>query len=443
MPHVIVAGGGLAGMAAAAALGGAGWRVTLFEARGFLGGRAASYPVSPSEEASETIDNCQHILLRCCVNLLDFYERLGVADRIRFHGEYHFIEPGGRISVLRAGHLPAPLHLAWSFSRLHFLSASSKLAIARGVAAIRREHGRRRDLDDITMLEWLKEKYQPREAIAHFWRPVLVSAVNAELEVMAAGHGLQVFYLSFLTRSDSYEMGVSSAPLGELYTSKAWDGLPQLTVRLRSPIDRIQFEGQRVSGMESGGVRETADYYVSALPFERLREAAPGLDLGLSAFRHSPITAIHLWFDRPITSLAQAALVNRIIQWLFSKSGGRYVQLVVSASDALVGMSSNQVIELAMRELAEFFPQAREAVLEKARVIKELRATLLPVPGLEALRPASRTAFDNLFLAGDWTRSGWPSTMEGAVRSGYLAAEAVTQAAGEPRSFLLPDLVRS
>jgi squalene-associated FAD-dependent desaturase len=435
MPHVIVAGGGLAGMAAAAALAGAGWRVTLFEARGFLGGRAASFPASPSEEASEVIDNCQHILLRCCVNLLDFYERLGVADRIRFHGEYNFIEPGGRISVLRAGHLPAPLHLAWSFSRLHFLSAGAKLAIARGMAAIRREHGRRRDLDDITMLEWLREKNQPPEAIARFWRPVLVSAVNAELEVMAAGHGLQVFHLSFLTRADSYEMGISSVPLGELYTFKT-----QLTVRLRSPVERFQFDGQRVSGVESGGVRETADYYICALPFERLREAAPGLDLDLSAFRHSPITAIHLWFDRPITELAQAALVDRTIQWLFSKDGGRYVQLVVSASDALVGMSSQQVIELALRELAEFFPQAQEAVLEKARVIKELRATLLHVPGLEALRPASRTAIDNLFLAGDWTRSGWPSTMEGAVRSGYIAAEAAAQGAGEPRRFLLADL---
>ncbi len=437
MPHVIVAGGGLAGLAATAALAGAGWRVTLFETRGFLGGRAASYPASPSEEA---IDNCQHILLRCCVNLLDFYGRLGVAGRIRFHGEYHFIEPGGRISVLRAGHLPAPLHLAWSFSRLHFLSARTKLAIARGVAAIRREHGRRRDLDDITMIEWLREKNQPPEAIAHFWRPVLVSAINAELEVMAAGHGLQVFHLSLLTRSDSYEMGISSVPLGELYTSRAWDGLPGLTVRLRSPVDRIQFDGRRVAGVESGGVRERADYYICALPFERLRDAVPGLDLDLSAFRHSPITAIHLWFDRPITVLARAALVDRTIQWLFSKAGGRYVQLVVSASDALVGMSSNQVIELAMRELTEFFPLAREAVLEKARVIKQLRATLLPVPGLEALRPPCGTTFDNLFLAGDWTRSGWPSTMEGAVRSGYLAAEAATQAAQQPRSFLLPDL---
>jgi squalene-associated FAD-dependent desaturase len=440
MPYVIVAGGGLAGMAAAAALGSAGYRVTLFESRGFLGGRAASLPASPSEPASEAIDNCQHILLRCCVNLLDFYQRLGVADRIRFHREVHFVEPGGRISVLRPGCLPAPLHLAASFCRLSFLSAGSKIAIARGLAAIRREYGRRGDLDEITMLDWLREKRQPSEAIARFWRPVLVSAINEELEVMAARHGLQVFRLSFLARRDSYQMGIPATLLGELYASELWDGLPRLNLRLRSPIDRIRFDGSRVSAVESTGVRQEADFYVCALPFERIPDVAPELELGLAAFRHSPITSIHLWFDRPVTDLAHAALVDRTIQWLFSKAGGRYVQLVVSASRALVGMGRSQVIELALRELAEFMPRARDARLEKAHVIKELRATLSPVPGLEALRPATQTAFGNLFLAGDWTRSGWPSTMEGAVRSGYLAAEAVTQAAGRPRTFLLPDL---
>jgi len=118
MPTVIVIGGGLAGMAAAAALGGAGCRVTLYESRPFLGGRATSFPLSANEP--EPIDNCQHILLRCCVNLLDFYRRLGVLGYVRFHREFHFIEPGGRVSVLRAGRLPAPFHLAGRFARLSF-----------------------------------------------------------------------------------------------------------------------------------------------------------------------------------------------------------------------------------------------------------------------------------------------------------------------------------
>ena len=193
MPDVIVIGGGLAGMAAAAALGGAGYEVDVLEARGFLGGRATSFPVSPSGAASEVIDNCQHILLRCCVNLLDLYARLGVGEQIRFHREFHFIEPGGRISVLRRGPLPAPLHLAGSFSRLRFLGAADKVAVARGLLAVRREHGRRTDLQRITMLDWLREKNQTPVAIERFWRQILVSAVNEDLERMAASHGLQVF----------------------------------------------------------------------------------------------------------------------------------------------------------------------------------------------------------------------------------------------------------
>ena len=162
--------------------------------------------------------------------------------------------------------------------------------------------------------------------------------------------------------------------------------------------------------------------------------------MDVSGFEHSPITGIHLWFDRSLTQLPQATLLDRTMQWMFNKGGGRYLQLVVSASRSLVEMNRADVIALALRELAEFFPRAREAKLEKAHVVKEVRATFSPRPGLEALRPASATKFPIFFLAGDWTRSGWPATMEGAVRSGYLAAEAVTRAAGKPREFLRPDV---
>src|ERR1700678_2304473 len=147
MPSVIVIGGGLAGLASAAALGQSGFQVDLFEARGFLGGRATSYPVpgdaSNPDSSPEVIDNCQHVLLRCCVNLMDFYRRLGVADRIQFHKQFFFIEPGGRTSVLQAGGLPAPLHFTGSFLDLKFLGVTDKLAIGRALWAIRAEHGRR------------------------------------------------------------------------------------------------------------------------------------------------------------------------------------------------------------------------------------------------------------------------------------------------------------
>jgi squalene-associated FAD-dependent desaturase len=438
MPSAIVIGGGLAGLASAAALGQSGFQVDLYEARGFLGGRATSYPVPG--DTSEVIDNCQHVLLRCCVNLMDFYRRLGVADRIQFHKRFYFIEPGGRTSTLEAGALPAPLHFTGSFQRLAFLSLSDKLAIARALLAIRREHGRRQDLDQITMLDWLREKRQTNAAISRFWNQVLVSAINEDLDRMAASHGFQVFWLGFLARANTYEMGIPAVTLGELYGADAWSLIGNVRLHLRAPVERVIAEVGRIRGVLAGGELKTADYYISALPFERVPAAIPELDLNVTRFEHSPITGIHLWFDRSVTQLPHATLLDRTIQWMFNKSGGRYLQLVVSASRSLVEMPRADVIALALRELTEFFPRVKDAQIEKAHVVKEIRATFSARAGLEQVRPLSATKFGNLFLAGDWTRSGWPATMEGAVRSGYLAAEEATRAAGSSQKFLLPDV---
>jgi zeta-carotene desaturase len=437
---VAIVGGGLAGLASAAALADAGFRVTLFEARPFLGGRAASYQVAAAGETAETIDNCQHILLRCCVNLVDFYRRLGVEDRIRFHKDFYFVEPGGRMSTLRGGGLPAPFHFSGSFAGLRFLSARDKLSVARGLLALRREYGARDDLDRITMLEWLREKRQTKRAIERFWRQVLVSAVNEDLDRMAALHGFQVFWLGFLARSDSYEMGVPATPLGSLYSEDAWRRLPNVELRLRCPVKGLAIENGRAAAAITDSGRFSADYFILAVPFERLNDLAPELRVDAAGFEHSPITGIHLWFDRAITNLPHATLLDRTLQWMFNKSDGRYLQLVVSASRKLTPMPRNEIIALALEELAEFFPAVRGARLEKAHVVKEIRATFSARPGLEARRPGPHTVVPNLFLAGDWTASGWPATMEGAVRSGYIAAEAITRAEGVPRGFLLPDI---
>jgi squalene-associated FAD-dependent desaturase len=436
-PHVAVIGGGLAGLAASAALGSAGYRVTLFEARPFLGGRAASYPLNAADDNGPTIDNCQHVLLRCCTNLLDFYRRLHVESDIQFHREFHWIEPGGRLSRMRAGLLPPPLHFTESFATLKFLSVASKIAVGRAMLAIRSEYRRRTDLDRITMLAWLREKKQPEQAIERFWRQVLVSAINEDLERMAASHGLQVFALGFLGSRDSYEMGVPRVPLSELYSAEAWSGLPSVSIWSRATVDCLTVEDGNVMQIEYRDGAAAADAYVSAVSFERLKAIVPGLPLDLSPFTHSPITGIHLWFDRPITELPHATLLDRTIQWMFNKEGGRHIQLVVSASRGLVNLPKQDVIDLAVKELAEFFPVAAQAKLVRAHVVKEVRATFSAAPGLEEKRPLPVTAVKNLFLAGDWTRSGWPATMEGAVRSGYLAAESVTQFFGRAEKFLV------
>lgn len=439
MATILVLGGGLAGLSAAAALGGEGHSVSVLEMRGFLGGRATSYQV-PGSTASETIDNCQHILLRCCVNLIDFYRRLGVDGMVEFHREFHFMEPGGRTSLLKSGIFPAPLHFTEAFLGMQCLSLSDKIAIGRALLAVRSEYRKRPDLDRISMQEWLAEKKQTPNAIERFWRQVLVSAINEELDRMAAVHGLQVFFLGFLASANSYEMGIPNVPLADLYGDAAWSRIPQVRILARHAVESIETDGSRVVGIRAAGQQMEADLYVSALPFERLSPLMPDLGPDWSAFSHSPITGIHLWFDRPITSLPHATLLDRTIQWMFNKGGGKHIQLVVSASRSLTEMPRQEVIDLAVRELAEFFPSVQEAKLEKAHVVKEVRATFAAAPGLESLRPDPATRYSNFFLAGDWTRSGWPATMEGAVRSGYRAADAVVQHLGGKPKFLLPDI---
>ena len=193
MPDVIVIGGGLAGLAAAAALGQAGKTVRVLEMRPFPGGRATSYPT----QDNEVIDNCQHVLLRCCHSLLDFYQRMGVAHKIKFHRAIPFLEPGGRVSILEAGALPAPIHFAGSFLNLKFLTWLDKIAIGRALAAMYWEHSRRKDLDDISMLDWLKEKGQTPNAIERFWRQVLISRSMKSLTTWPPRTVFKYFGLGF------------------------------------------------------------------------------------------------------------------------------------------------------------------------------------------------------------------------------------------------------
>jgi len=417
MPTAIVAGGGLAGLAAALALAEAGFRVRLFEARAVLGGRASSF-VPP--DGGDPIDNGQHILLGCCTNLLDFYTRLGVRDLIRFHREFHCVERGGRVSRLHAGWLPAPWQVAGSFLRLPFLGLGDKLAVLRS----------------LSMEDWLAAQRQPPQAIRRFWHPVLIGAVNEELDRMAAAHAFQVVRLAFLGDRRAFELGVPPVPLSRLYERP----VPGVTFILRSPVERIAIRDGAAQGAVVNGEFEEADHVVLAVPPERVSALAPELKLDVTPFEFVPITSIHLWFDRSVMDLPHAALVESRVHWVFNKAGGRHLLGVVSASRGLVEMSREAVISLGRREVEDYFPAARAARLERAHVIKELRATFSARPGLEAHRPVAETRIRGLYLAGDWTRTGWPATMEGAVRSGYLAAEATTRAAGTPRRFLVPDL---
>lgn len=445
---VAIIGGGLAGLAAGCALADAGFKVTLYERRPYVGGRASSYE---HPGTGEVVDNCQHVLLGCCTNLIDFYRRLGVSDRIRWFEELTFIEPGGRVSRLAPSFLPAPLHSTPSFLRARYLGLVDKLAIARGLLAML--SGPAEDSTE-SFQRWLERHGQTEKSIERFWKPVLVSALNEDLDRTSVRYAVQVFRESFLKSAGAGRMGVPSIPLSELYSSAA-DYIRSRggEVLLRSGVTAIDDGEDRITLRDSSGMR-SFDSAVLAVPFQTAASLLPAgtaadpLRSQLERFESSPITGIHLWFDREITPLPHAVLLDRTIQWMFQKSkfqenresGGSYIELVVSASKSLVQKSREEVLELAQRELAEFFPAVREAKVVKAAVIKEVHATYSILPGLDPYRPQARTSWPRLFLAGDWTATDWPATMEGAVRSGYLAAEALTASRGELKKCLVADL---
>ena len=448
-PSVAVVGGGLAGLAAGCALAGAGFRVTLLERRPYLGGRASSYE---HPGTGEVVDNCQHVLLGCCTNLVDFYRRIGVEQKIRWFDRLVFLEPGGRQSVISPSWLPAPFHSAPSFLGADSLSFGDKLAIARAMLAI--TTGLPPETEE-NFLAWLRRHGQTARAIERFWKVVLVSALNEDLDRMSVHYAAQVFRESFLKSPGAGRMGVPTVPLTELYRAGAdYIRLHGGEVLLRAPVESFQPEPDAVClGVAGREVR--ADFAVLAVPFDALARLLPEtseaqpLREQLGRFETSPITGIHLWFDRQITELEHAVLLDRTLQWMFHKSKlvpraaanqGSYVELVVSSSKALVEKPKNEIEEMALRELREFFPGAREAKLVKSTVIKEVHATYSALPRSDDYRPGAATAWPRAFLAGDWTASGWPATMEGAVRSGYRAAEALARGADRQDKFLLPDL---
>ena len=448
-------GGGLSGLSAACALAEAGYQVRLLEKRRYLGGRASSYE---HPGTGEVIDNCQHVLLGNCVNLIDLYQRLGVSDAIRWFDRMTFLEPGGRRSILEPSFLPAPFHDMPAFLRASAFSFSDKLAIGRGLSAF--IAGVPEDSQE-NFAHWLGRHGQTRGAIERFWKPVLVSALNEDPDRMSVHYAGQVIRKSLLLSPGAGRMGVPTIPLSDLY-GRASDYVESRGghVDLNSAPESFAWsEETREWTVTAGAQSISGDAIVLALSFEglsRLLTLLPPnpesaqLATHLESFEHSPITGIHLWFDREITELDHAILLDTTIQWIFNKSRlqpqkrgnepGSYVELVVSASKSMVGMARQEIIDLAVRELTQFFPVVAEATLLKAAVVKEVRATYSIRPQLDMIRPSPVSPWPGIFLAGDWIATGWPATMEGAVRSGYLAAEAIGRAAGRPDQFLQADL---
>jgi squalene-associated FAD-dependent desaturase len=464
-PTVAIIGGGVAGLAAAVAAVELGLHVELFEQAPTPGGRAGSYH---DVQVDQLVDLSPHVAMGCCTNLLDFCRRTDTAGLFDRYRTLHFFGPDGKRCDFTASQwLPAPLHLLPALRRLGYLSGRERRAIGRAMLRL----ARRRQPDAAespTMSEWLRGQKQPDKAVRFFWAVVLESALGDNLDHVSVAAARKVFVDGFMATREAYEVLVPRVPLGEIWQrAGAWLARRGVKLRMRSRIERLETDGQRVVGIVfDGGLCKQFDQVVSAVSWKQLGrllgpellKRIPRAEAG-TELQSSPITAVHLWFDQPIMDLPHAALVGRLGQWVFQSSrhppgavrpaapaagdsqvANFHYTVVISASHGLAGRDSKDVLSDVLSELTAIWPAASEAKLVHHRVLTQPAAVFSVRPGCEAIRPAQKTPIQGLYLAGDWTSTDWPATMEGAVRSGYSAIEALLAAIWRPQAVLAPDL---
>jgi squalene-associated FAD-dependent desaturase len=445
--RVLIIGGGLAGLAAATALAPRGLRVTLIESKNRLGGRAGSFqdPVS-----GQLIDACQHVSMGCCTNLAHFCRTVGVSHLLEPQKCLYFMTPDRRVSPFQANAWPAPLHLFTSFAAAHYLTPAEKLRVAWGLSRLKAAD----DRDDPPFADWLLKHRQTPRTVDRFWGLVLVSALNESPDRVGLRYARKVFVDGFLTHRRGFEVEVPSVPLGRLYGEEmtGWLQAHGVELLLLHSGRQLVLDADRAMRLDlRQGESLAADWYISAVPFDRLLDLlavrvvdAEPYFAHLRRLETSPITSVHAWFDRPATPLPHVVLIDSVGQWVFNRGqtgpGEHYVQVVVSAARQFRGLGRDEVESRVVAELRRLFPALAPARLLRAKVVTEHAATFSAVPGVDRWRPTQESPIRNLLVAGDWTRTGWPATMEGAVRSGYLAAEALLRRLGRAEQLVQADL---
>lgn len=440
--EILIIGGGFAGLAAGVELASRGFSVTLVERKGHLGGRAWSFrdPVTGS-----ILDNGQHLLMGCYRETRAFLEKIGTLDRVAFQRDLRidFASPGGRHVRFRTFPLPAPFHLLGGFLTFRGLSVGDKWRVLKLVGACRRMvHGapeERDRLDRKSVTEWLTELGQGPRARQRFWDPFALATLNDHPERGSAALFERVLGEAFFSgrRGDS-RIGISTVGLSDLYTEAAEDFI---TARgghflLQSPVVRLHFRGREFQEAElEGGRRVSAEVLLVTVPFTALRKILPESMLYEDPFffplrdlNVSPIVAVNLWFDREITKNPLVGFWGTRLHWLFNKGrhfkeGPPYFSLVISGAREEMGMPAPQLIESSLKELGSIYPEVGRARLIRSMVLKEPEATLAPAVGVSKKRLSQNTPYRNLFLAGDWTETGLPATIESAVRSAKKAIE--------------------
>jgi squalene-associated FAD-dependent desaturase len=454
--RAVVVGGGLAGITAAIALREAGVGVTLLESRPWLGGATCSF-----SRRELVIDNGQHVFLRCCTSYRELLARLGVTGSVSIQDRFDVtvLSPGGGRARLRRSALPGPLHLGAALARYRFLSVPERIRVARAAAAMRALDPARPGLDAQRLGDWLSARGQNEHARRKLWDLFIVSALNVDGDNASVPLAATVLKTALLGGRSAADIGVATVPLGVLHGQAAARLLGRLGADIRLGTKAVAVErsprgGFRVELASGADGRTSCDgavveadgviLAVPAGPAARLagplgaRGAAQWEELGTS-----PIVNVHVVYGQRVTRLPFAAAVDSPVQWVFDKTrtaglqAGQYLAVSLSAADGYVDVPTAALRERFLPALEQLFPAAAGARVTDFFVTRERRATFRQAPGSTTLRPAAATALPGLVLAGAWTDTGWPDTMEGAVRSGRTAAAELmqvlaVQAAPEP-----------
>jgi squalene-associated FAD-dependent desaturase len=466
-PRVVVVGGGLAGITAAIALREGGADVTLLEARPRLGGATCSFT-----RAGLVVDNGQHVFLRCCSAYRGLLARLGMTGAVRLQDRFDVtvLRPGPaaagpRRARLRRTNLPGPLHMGLALSGYSLLSFPERLRVGRAALAMKGLDPADPALDRQRLGDWLGGHGQSERSRRALWDLFTVSALNVAGDDANLALAATVVKTALLGTRDAADIGVPAVALGDLHGQAATDLLQRLgaRVRLGAKVSAIEVAQDRLPGMGSGGftVRLSrqavgepapaaieADGVVVAVPPEQaarlLPRAAAAAAAAWPGLGSSPILNVHAVYDRPVLALPFVAAIDSPVQWVFdrtgqsglardkARAGGQYLAVSVSAADEIVDVPAARLREIFLPALAGLLPAARTARVTDFFVTRERRATFRQVPGCERLRPPAATALPGLTVAGAWTDTGWPDTMEGAVRSGLNAARELRRALAAP-----------
>jgi squalene-associated FAD-dependent desaturase len=439
--RVVIIGGGFSGLAAGVALAESGFEALLLERRNHLGGRAYSFT---DARTGDTVDNGQHLFMGCYLNTISFLEKIGCLDKLKFQAAptIDFLDSSRTITTLRCPALPAPMHVLAGLFKMKGLALKEKiraLSVGRALRSNQRNpvHA---EPEPLTVAEWLDRLKQSENIKRRFWYPMALATLNESPEVASAFMMRRVLQEAFCGSVSDSAIGIAAVGLSDLYTSGAQRFIESRGGRVRTGAQavRLVVEKQRAAAVElKDGERIEADFFISAAPQHALLELLPeGLRATefapLAMLALSPIVSINLWLDRPITDREFVGLLGTKLQWLFNKDRiyssrqqTNQIALVISAARDFIDWTKAELVEMAMAELSDLLPESRSARLLHAVIVKEREATIAHTVASDRLRQGPRTSIANLFLAGDWTATGLPATIESAVLSGHTAARLI------------------